>query len=165
MKEEGTYLHCSDSRDVSEDSSFSRTHAELAVRSASAPPYQQHPAHHMPPSMMQPSAASPQLPSLMQLSQQQMGRQQYMQVRSSFSFSSFLFCERLVSVRAHRPAGQQTLQEAAEDSKNLDTFDNSTPISSGSLADLSAASASLEMAAAAAARTSTHYCCCCCSAV
>lgn len=97
---------------------------ELAVRSASAPPYQQHPAHHMPPSMMQPSAASPQLPSLMQLSQQQMGRQQYM----------------------------QTLQEAAEDSKNLDTFDNSTPISSGSLADLSAASASLEMAAAAAAR-------------
>lgn len=68
---------------------------------------------------------------------------------------SFLFCEPLVSVRAHRLAGQQTLQEAAEDSKNLDTFDNSTPISSGSLADLSAASASLEMAAAAAARTSS----------
>jgi CCR4-NOT transcription complex subunit 3 len=104
---------------------------ELAARSASAPPYQQHPAHHMPPSMMQqqPSAASAQLPSLMQLSQQ-MGRQQYM----------------------------QTLQEAAEDSKNLDTFDNPAPTSSGSLADLSAASASLEMAAAAAARTSPLLC-------
>jgi hypothetical protein len=61
-----------------------RVVTELAARSASAPPYQQHPAHHMPPSMMQqqPSAASAQLPSLMQLSQQQMGRQQYMQVRS-----------------------------------------------------------------------------------
>lgn len=42
----------------------------------------------------------------------------------------------------------QALQEAAEDSKNLDTFDNAAPITAASLAELSAASASLEMAAA-----------------
>lgn len=46
------------------------------------------------------------------------------------------------------------MQEAAEDSKNLDTFDSSVPITSSSLAELSAASASMEMAAAAAARKS-----------
>lgn len=41
------------------------------------------------------------------------------------------------------------MQEAAEDSKNLDTFDSSLPVTSGSLAELSAASANMEMAAAA----------------
>lgn len=46
----------------------------------------------------------------------------------------------------------QAIQEAAEDSKNLDTFDAAIPVTSSSLAELSAASASLEMAAEAAAR-------------
>jgi len=77
---------------------------------------------------------------LMQLTQQQMRRQQYLQVQLIPYRVNYHHFTNLNPIKA--------LQEAAEDSKNLDTFDNAAPITAASLAELSAASASLEMAAA-----------------